>query len=269
MNLKNFAYSTVATAPSPASSGTSLVLASGGGALMPSTPFWGVDWPTGVLPTAANAEIVQVTNIATDTLTIVRAQESTPARTVVVGDQFAAAITRQTLLDLLAEATAYTDSVFSAAEQLANKDAANGYPSLDSGSLVPAAELTGVLALSDLTDGPSTGTFTPADNSGASLTITINDANYLALGPLTWISFNIAYPVTADGTPAELKVEDLPNGTHGANLAVGYSTHAGGLTAQISWDGLKFIIDFFSLAGVQLTNVQLSAVIIQASGVIY
>ena len=96
---KNFSYSTVATAPSPASSGTSLVLSAGGGALMPVVPFNAVVWPVSVQPLASNAEIVQVTAIATDTLTITRIQESTSARTVVVGDQFAAAITAQTLTD--------------------------------------------------------------------------------------------------------------------------------------------------------------------------
>jgi parallel beta-helix repeat protein len=94
---KNFAYSTVATAPSPASSGTSLVVAAGEGALFPAVPFNATVWPTGTNPLSTNAEIVRVTNIATDTLTITRAQESSGARTVVVGDQIAATITAQTL----------------------------------------------------------------------------------------------------------------------------------------------------------------------------
>ena len=96
---KNFPYSTVATAPIPATSGTSLVLAAGGGALMPVVPFNAPIWPTGVQPLASNAEIVRVTAIAGDTLTISRQQEGTSARTIVVGDQFAAAITAQTLQD--------------------------------------------------------------------------------------------------------------------------------------------------------------------------
>ena len=66
---------------------------------MPSVPFNAVIWPVSVQPLASNAEIVRVTAIATDTLTITRIQESTSARTVVVGDQFAAAITAQTLTD--------------------------------------------------------------------------------------------------------------------------------------------------------------------------
>ncbi len=97
---KNFAYSTVATAPSPAASGTSLVVASGNGTLFPAVPFNATIWPTGVQPTAANAEIVRVTNISTDTFTITRTQEGSSARTVVVGDQIAATITAKTLADI-------------------------------------------------------------------------------------------------------------------------------------------------------------------------
>lgn len=97
---KNFAYSLVATAPSPATSGTSLVVTAADGAIFPTVPFQAVIWQTGVQPLAANAEIVTVTAISTDTLTIVRAQEGSVARTVVIGDQIAAVITNQTLKNL-------------------------------------------------------------------------------------------------------------------------------------------------------------------------
>jgi hypothetical protein len=97
---KNFAYGTVATAPSPASSGTSLVVTAGQGALFPTPPFNATIWPVIAQPLLANAEIVRVTAIATDTLTIVRAQEGSSARTVVIGDQIAATITNKTLTDI-------------------------------------------------------------------------------------------------------------------------------------------------------------------------
>jgi hypothetical protein len=42
--------------------------------------------PTGSTPDPSNSEIVRITNVSTDTLTITRAQESSTARTVVVGD---------------------------------------------------------------------------------------------------------------------------------------------------------------------------------------
>lgn len=98
--LKNFAYSTVATAPSPATSGTSLVVAAGEGARFPTAPFNAVVWPANTQPLPTNAEVVRVTVVSTDTLTITRAQESSSARSIVVGDQIAAAITSKVLTDL-------------------------------------------------------------------------------------------------------------------------------------------------------------------------
>lgn len=87
-NLKDGATSTVLTAPSPATSGTTLVVQSGEGALFPAVNFFAIIHPDGSLPilygASANAEVVQVTNISTDTLTIVRAQKSTTAKSVAV-----------------------------------------------------------------------------------------------------------------------------------------------------------------------------------------
>jgi hypothetical protein len=97
---KNFASSLVATAPSPASSGTSLVVTAADGAKFPAVPFNATIWPASAQPTTANAEIVRVTGISTDTFTITRAQESSSARTVVIGDQIAATITAKTLTDV-------------------------------------------------------------------------------------------------------------------------------------------------------------------------
>ncbi len=96
----NLAISTVATAPSPATSGTSLVVAAGEGALFPAAPFNITIWPTGAAPTHANAEIVRCTAVSTDTLTITRAQEGTSARTVVVGDQIANTPTVKVFTDI-------------------------------------------------------------------------------------------------------------------------------------------------------------------------
>lgn len=97
---KNLAYSTVLTAPSPATSGTSLVVQSGKGADFPAVPFNVTVWPAGAIPLNTNAEIVRVTAISTDTFTITRTQESTSARIIVVGDQIAASITAKTLKDI-------------------------------------------------------------------------------------------------------------------------------------------------------------------------
>lgn len=88
--IKNFAISTVATAPSPATTGTSLVVASGHGARFPlpltDGAFNVIVFPEGEQPDSSNAEIVRVTARSTDTLTIVREQEGTTARSIGVGD---------------------------------------------------------------------------------------------------------------------------------------------------------------------------------------
>lgn len=96
---KNFSYSTIASAPSPASTGTSLEVTAGHGTRFPSAPFNATIWPAGEQPTSTNAEIVRVTNISTDTFTITREQENTRSRTILIGDQIAAAITNSTLIE--------------------------------------------------------------------------------------------------------------------------------------------------------------------------
>ena len=86
-NTANFAVGTILTAPSPATSGTSLVLNSAQGTRFPAAPFNVVLVAPGSAPDTyfTTAEIVRVTTVATDTFTIVRAQEGTTARTVLVG----------------------------------------------------------------------------------------------------------------------------------------------------------------------------------------
>jgi hypothetical protein len=104
----NFGYSTVATAPSPATSGTSLVVATGDGALFPNPATDGafdiVIWPAGAQPTNANAEIARCTARSSDTLTIVRGPTSADPgginRTVVTGDQVSLAATKKMFTDL-------------------------------------------------------------------------------------------------------------------------------------------------------------------------
>jgi len=96
---KNFGYSTVLTPPT-GDAPITLVVQSGHGARFPTPPFNATVWPAGEQPLSANAEIVRVTAISTDTLTITRAQEGSTQRTIVVGDQIAATITAKTLTDV-------------------------------------------------------------------------------------------------------------------------------------------------------------------------
>lgn len=81
-NAKNFAKATVSTGYDAAS--TSVVLSAGHGAKLPTAPFNLTWWNVTDYPDPAddpNVEIVRCTAVSTDTLTIVRAQESTSAST--------------------------------------------------------------------------------------------------------------------------------------------------------------------------------------------
>lgn len=97
---KNFAVSTVATPPSPSTTGTSLIVSGGDGAKFPTPPFNATVWPAGAQATTTNSEIVRVTAISTDTFTIARTQEFTSARAIVGGDNISATITAKVLTDV-------------------------------------------------------------------------------------------------------------------------------------------------------------------------
>jgi len=96
----NLAVSTIATAPAPATSGTTLTVAVGEGARFPVAPFNATVWPATAIPTPVNAEVVRVTARTGDVLTITRAQEATTARSIVAGDLVAATITAKTITDI-------------------------------------------------------------------------------------------------------------------------------------------------------------------------
>src|SRR4051812_3732003 len=99
----NFAYSRIVTAPSPAASGTSIVITTGTGAQFPAVPFNATIWPAGVRQSLSNSEIVRVTNRVGDTLTITREQEpqtGSTARSIIVGDQIVCGTTKKTFTDI-------------------------------------------------------------------------------------------------------------------------------------------------------------------------
>src|SRR5689334_15116325 len=103
-NHANFAKTTIATAPSPASSGTSIVVTSATGfpAVGASGGFNCTVWDGSDVTTA---EIVRVTSKGSGTnWTITRAQESTSARSIVVGDVIALTITAKVITDIEAVA---------------------------------------------------------------------------------------------------------------------------------------------------------------------
>lgn len=87
--VKDFAIGKVATAPSPTTSGITLVLQTGQGSLFPdpaSGEYNVIVYPDGEQPNASNSEWVRVTAKSSDSLTITREQESSTARDIQIGD---------------------------------------------------------------------------------------------------------------------------------------------------------------------------------------
>lgn len=97
---KNLAVSSVATAPSPPTTGTTLTVFSGHGSRFPAVPFNVTVWDPAQLPSPATAEVARVTAMAGDTLTITRAQEGTTARAITANDVIAATFTAKLVADL-------------------------------------------------------------------------------------------------------------------------------------------------------------------------
>jgi hypothetical protein len=95
----NFAYTTVATVPSPAASGTSIVVTDG--SVFGSTfPIHAVITAAGTTAVNSNSEIVKITARSSNTLTITRAQKGSSARTVLSGDRIYAGVLAHHLTDI-------------------------------------------------------------------------------------------------------------------------------------------------------------------------
>ncbi len=148
----NFSLTTVSVAPSPASSGTTLDVVDP--SVFPVVPFNATVAPASASPTSVNAEIVRVTNITGTTLTVIRQQEGTSARTIVVGDKIAATITVKTITDIEESVSASVPQIWPGANfrfkdgQLQYYDA--GYAAIDSTKpWVAYSSFNGILSASD------------------------------------------------------------------------------------------------------------------------
>jgi hypothetical protein len=89
----------------------------------------------------------------------------------------------------------------------------------------------GQLSASNVSDY-STGTWTPADGSGASLSLTVNNANYVKIGKLVVVTAYITYPATASGSTAV--ISGLPYTSNG--VAVTSITSNSNLVVPINGD---------------------------------
>lgn len=163
----NFGYSTVAVAPSPANTGTSLQVAAGQGALFPAAPFNCTIWPPGVNPIASNAEIIRVTAVVGDVFTITRAQESTSNKSVEVGWQIANTTSVKVFTDIesapvISAGTTQATGPFTFADS-------NGVTfGIDNGTVTAsvATAAGGGVAVSAGANSQSTGTIVFANSNG-------------------------------------------------------------------------------------------------------
>lgn len=224
---KNFGYSTVATAPSPATSGTSLTVQSGDGARFPNPSTDGAFnltvWPTGLAALASNAEIVRCTARSGDTLTIARTQEGTSARTIVVGDQIALTITAKVITDI--EATDDPSVILVAAP--------TGVAATDTAAIaaaITACPAGGVVQLQAATSTPYALTGSPALTISKPLTLRGHGGSQLALTVTdTWKEFGtlltyssttgVAIQITANNVTLEnFALQNTGTPTAGAGI---------------------------------------------------
>jgi hypothetical protein len=135
-NHKNFSYSTVAIAPFPALSGTTLSVQAGDGLKFPDVPFNATVWPTGVQPLSSNAEIIVVTDKHDDLFTIERTSEGSTARSIIIGDQIAATITAKTLTDAEDDLPFWSPFIMASGGGSGLQTLNNGTGSVGTGSLL-------------------------------------------------------------------------------------------------------------------------------------
>lgn len=158
--LKDFGTSTVLTAPSPADSGTSLVVQSGHGARFPAAPFYVTVHPPSEFPTLDNAEKLLVSSKSTDTFTIARGEGDTVPQNIEAGwrisNSFYLADIPDTFDDLI---DGTTNKAYTGAEQ---------------------SKLSGIEAGADVTDATNVdaaGAVMNSDTSTASMNFVIDEDN--------------------------------------------------------------------------------------------
>lgn len=70
-------------------------------------------------------------------------------------------------------------------------------------------------------------TWTPTDQSGASLTFTVNDARYARIGNIVIVTFDIVYPTTASGAAAKISLPVAPGAGAISSGAILTSSNSG------------------------------------------
>ena len=116
------------------------------------------------------------------------------------------------------------------------------------------------IAASELSDY-STGTWTPADNSGAGLAFTISSATYVKVGKMVIAVATLTYPVTASG--ANASISGLPFASDASRSAIPMFTTNGtlGMLGIMAASSSNFAITNI-LTAANITNAQLSGVFV-------
>lgn len=105
---------------------------------------------------------------------------------------------------------------------------------------------------SELLDDYETGTWTPADGSGAGLSLTVANAKYVKVGNLVMITAEINYPSTADASAAV--ISGLPFASSGSGTTFPWTSVA----VDFSVFSYSTVLLLRTSANVSITNTQLS-----------
>jgi len=98
------------------------------------------------------------------------------------------------------------------------------------------------------------GTWTPTDNSGASLTFTDNGSQYTKVGRAVTINFEIAWPTTADTNNVSVSLPIPSGGTNRTGMTV-FSNVVGEVNIYTA-GGANFIL--YNDIGTRITNATMS-----------
>jgi len=121
---------------------------------------------------------------------------------------------------------------------------------------------TGANTLDDYEEG----TWTPTDGSGASLSFTLADCQYLKIGQFVIANFGITYPVTANG--AGVRIAGLPftsqtTSTSSFAGCISFCQFGTALTLMVDTNASTFVV--FKIGATQVINSELSTLVIRGS----